>query len=129
MSSLDKFQILTLAFGAAVIVSVLVEYNETEFNARLTSGIKTLEYGLPFLFVAYALIVSGAPNSEARIYKNLILGIVAVAWFTVFYKKLDVQNMSYGVDGGWTQVNENVTLPLALGGLFALPVALCGFRV
>ena len=129
MSSLDKFQILTLLFGAAVIVSLLVEYNQTVLNAHLTAGLKTLEYALPYLFAAYALIVSGAPNGEARMYKNVILGTVALTWFGVLWKQLDVQNMSYGSGGGWSQVNDNVTLPLALGGLFALPVALCGFRV
>jgi hypothetical protein len=129
MSSLDKFQILTLALGAAIIVSVLVEYNDTDFNVHAKAGLKTLESALPFFLASYALIVSGAPNSEARMYKNIILLIVAVTWVTVFYKELDPSTGVVASGGGWEQVNGNVTYPLALGGLFALPVVLCGFRV
>lgn len=128
MSSLDKFQMLTLAFGAGVIISVFVEYNESDLNENLMSGIKAFERGLPFLLSAYALIVSAAPNAEARMYKNLILLTVGISWFFVIYKKLAF-SASENTDGKWEQVNANVTYNLALGGLFALPVALCGFRV
>ena len=119
---------LTLAFGAGVIISVFVEYNESDLNENLMAGIKGFEMGLPFLLSAYALIVSAAPNAEARMYKNLILLTVGISWFFVIYKKLSFSG-SGNTDGKWEQVNANVTYNLALGGLFALPVALCGFRV
>lgn len=127
-ANLDKFQILSLVLGASIVISVLVEYNDSDLDGSAAAALQTLELGFPFLLAAYTLIVSGAPNAEARMYKNFIIGIIAVSWFFVIKDQIDFTGIST-TGGGWPQVNGKITYNLARGGLFALPIVLCGFRV
>jgi hypothetical protein len=130
-ANLDKFQILSLVLGASIVITVLVEYNAMLMDESAAAALHLLERGLPFLLAAYTLIVSGAPNAEARMYKNFIIGIIAVSWFIVIKDQITADNLGPATPtpGGWPQVYGNVLYPLAQGGLFALPIVLCGFRV
>jgi uncharacterized membrane protein len=131
MSSLDKYQILTLAFGATVVILSLAAYNDSELNDNLSAARAFMTVGLPYLFAAYALCsVSARKEDEQRMYKNIILGITIVSWFLAVWKKLTpFGGLGSPPENAWDRVQEAVVSPLAVGAFFALPVALIGFRV
>jgi len=128
-ANLDKFQILTLAFGAAIVASVVIDYNNStaDMGDSTSTAYEILQGGFPFLLAAYALIVSGAPNGDARMYKNFIIAIIAVSWFFVIKDKAGVTDPVS--TAGWNKVLQETGYQLAVGGFFALPIVLCGFRV
>lgn len=123
MSSLDKYQLVTLSFGAIIVVTVFLEYNnkvDPLTNIKTRNFIRLVEQSLGFLFAAYALLVS---TMEEKTGKNVVLAISAISLIVYAFKPLPVTGTS-----GWTKVNEEITPYLAQGAFFALPLAIWGFR-
>jgi hypothetical protein len=115
MATIDPYQVLTLIFGALIILTVIVEYNSTTLEQHLQQFLDMIAGGLGFLFAVYALTAARADNSKASgMYRNFvylvaILAIVLVCWT--------------GTSANWSNVQNNVAVPLAEGSLFALPIA------
>jgi len=117
-TNIDSYQLMTLIFGAAIIVTAIVRYNDPSLENHLQQFITALALSLGFLFAGYAVILTSNGNSKAlNMYKWFIVIVTILAWLLVVWTGISPGS-------GWKRVQDDVALPLAQGSLFALPVAL-----
>lgn len=120
MATVNTYQLMTLIFGVAVIITAIVQYNNPTINNNLDQILDTIAAGLGFLFAAYAVLLSSDPNARSsRMYKWFIILVALAAWVLVAWTNTNTE---------WGRVQTNVAVPLATGSLFALPIALFAFR-
>ena len=118
--SADPFQILTLFFGIAVLVSVVTDYNNyTNSEDHTQQIIQTVKSSLAFFFAAYALLTSETRGKQAEMYKNLILGLSIFAWVVVVANPAGAYASPLT---SWQQVAQNSAAALAQGSFVALPI-------
>lgn len=116
-------QILTVAFGGAVLVLGLLAYNNnpdttppTTTGGRIMNVVKT---SLPFLLVAYTLLVLMRFKGKAlEMGRNVAILVSLVA----LLHALIVNPKPSGTGTKWEQVSNDVTTPLSAGAFFALPI-------
>ena len=119
-SNIDAYQLMTLLFGASIIVTIIVQYNNPSLEQHLNQFLATLAAGLGFFFAGYALILTGVRDRKAaNMYKWFIVVITLAAWIDVVWTGIN--------SAGWQRVQQNVAQPLAQGSLVALPLALISF--
>lgn len=133
--SVDPFQASTLLFGGLIILVTVLEYNKVvpgtlgntaTLDYRLASLIKVLERGLSVLFIAYAVIISGARGQDNfSMYRNFIWLVVLLS-VGLYVLRQDVPAETD--PNGWDLVRSGVAEPLAIGSLFAIPVAYFAMR-
>ena len=115
-------QFLTVAFGGAVLVLGLLAYNnnpDTE-PATTTGGriMAVIRGGLPFLLVAYTLLVLMRFKGKAYdMGRNVAILVSLVA----LLHALIVNSVGSG-GSKWEQVSHDVTTPLSAGAFVALPI-------
>jgi hypothetical protein len=132
MSSLDVYLTMTFILGGFVILATVLQYNNTDYDAKLKALINTVTGGLGFLLVVYTSLMGGAVGPNRSMYRNLILLLSAGSLVLV---TLQGSNITVGEgtsgegasDGGWAQVAQAVAVPLAQGALFALPMVFFGY--
>lgn len=116
---------LTLFFVGLVLLDVWAYYSQLAYlkNNGLESLLRTLNSGLPYLFMAYAAYMVN--YEDKRIYVFLIS---AAAWTTVLVNRVLTESNYRNDDepigaeeGGWRDVSYYVARPLAAASLFALP--------
>jgi hypothetical protein len=114
----DMYQILTMVFGLAVILSVVTDYNGyTNDENHIQRLIEVIKSSLPYFFASYALLCSEAKGKQSQMYKNLILGVAIFAWIVVITNPV-------GSGTNWQRVSQNSALYLAQGSFIALPLVI-----
>jgi len=135
MSSLDVYLTMTFILGGFVILATVLQYNNTDYDAKLKALINTVTGGLGFLLVVYTSLMGGAVGANRSMYRNLIL-LLSIGSLALVL--LQGNNIAVGAgtltgidggasDGGWAQVAQTVAVPLAQGALFALPMVFFGY--
>jgi hypothetical protein len=120
-ANIDAYQLMTLLFGAAIIVTAIVNYNNPTLEGHIQQFIQALSLGLGFFFAGYALILTGVREKKtANMYKWIIIVITLAAWIDVVWTGISQTS-------GWYNIQQEVALPLAQGSLIALPIALISF--
>jgi hypothetical protein len=120
-ANIDAYQLMTLLFGAAIIVTAIVNYNNPSLEGHIQQFIQTLSSGLGFFFAGYALILTGVRDKKAaNMYKWIIIILTLAAWIDVVWTGL-------APGSGWYNIQQDVAIPLAQGSLVALPIALISF--
>ena len=118
-------QNLSLFFAGLVLLTVLLRYNNTEYNEYLKNFVRgTIEPGLAFLFSFYGFYLWYCIHrgiilkKDASMYKTFgfavgISAMIATCW--------DFQS---NVNTGWTAAAEHVARPVASASFFVLPLLL-----
>jgi len=136
MSSLDVYLTMTFILGGFVILATVLQYNNTDYDAKLKALINTVTGGLGFLLVVYTSLMGGAVGANRSMYRNLILllsiGSLALVLLQGGNIAVGAGTLSGITDsaadaGGWAQVAQAVAVPLAQGALFALPMVFFGY--
>jgi hypothetical protein len=119
-ANIDAYQLMTLLFGASIIVTAIVEYNNPTLEEHLDKFLTALASALGFFFAGYAIILTGVRDKKtANMYKWFIVILALAAWIDVIWTGIS--------PGGWANIQQNVALPLAQGALVAVPIALISF--
>lgn len=119
MAGFDKLQLLTLIFGAVVILDVVTAYNASAPDQRLLQLLEVLQQGIFVFFAGYAVVVTASASaSQYNMYKWFIILLALAAWLFVLI------NTDASTSSGWGAVRQQVANPLAVGSLMALPVVL-----
>ena len=119
MAAFDKLQLLTLVFGAVVILDLITIYNNSTPNAHVDQLLTALQEGLGLFFAGYAVVaVAAASGRQYNMYKWFIILLSLAAWLFVLINT-DPQTTS-----GWGAVRLYVANEIAKGSLVALPLVL-----
>lgn len=119
MADFDKLQLLTLVFGAVVILDVITIYNQSSPDQHVMQVLEALQQGVGLFFAGYSIVaVAAASGRQYNMYKYFILLLALAAWLFVLI------NTDANTTSGWGAVRQYVALPLAQGSLVALPVVL-----
>lgn len=132
----DLFQLLTLLFGGLVLLNVALVYNNNSVNQKLAAVIHVLIVGIPYAYVAYALLTRSEVQGMKSTYaKYIVNGVAITAFAFIVAKPLSVIAVTSGANSTineaagscstdkWCTVTKRVLAPLAYASLFALPIA------
>jgi len=125
MSALSPYQLMTLFFGGSVVIATILAYNGTTYDAKAKRVVDTLISGLGFFFASYALITSYSKDGYTVMYRNFILVLAVTSGVMTAVNLNGSPPIS---DTRWNAVTTRVAQPLLQASLFAVPLALFGFK-
>ena len=113
-------QSFTLFLGAVVIVTSVLRYNDTTYDARLQYLVRAFEVSLVGLLIAYTLICAGNTGRDAEMHKYFIVLLCLGFWGLAIFKD--------DLNAGWLRVNDNVGPGIIQASMFALPMVVYAFK-
>jgi hypothetical protein len=111
---------MTLILGGTVIVTAVLQYNDTEYDQRLEYVVAGIQRGLGFLLAAYTLLIAGSTGPDAEMHKYFLVLLCLTSWGLVAFR--DSTNTA------WERVTTSVAIPIFEGSLFALPMVAYAFK-
>ena len=111
---------MTLFLGAVIIVTSVLQYNDTAYDARLEYLAQAFEKALVGLVIAYTLLIAGNTGNDAEMHKYFLVFICLTSWVLFVFQ----DNLS----ANWQRVKTNVAEPIVTASLFSLPMVFFAFK-
>jgi len=113
-------QSITLIFVGLVVLTTILEFNDTTYDAGVKRVVRGIEAGLGYFFVAYVILIgSHGKGREMEMYKYFIVLLSVASWVLLFLRNPEGT-------GDLDRVTAQVAQPIFEGSLFALPIVAFG---